>query len=161
MAPTKVEQVERLVRALIARESELKANEEVIKRATFRSESLRTAIADLRTTIANFIGDKSDATVSAPLPPPAPEVESHPGLARTEGTILARVANHLDLAQRVFDATEIAQALGIGVDVVRTTLSKMYARGLIARVGSGEYCSLQHAHDIGAGVRTEVTRNAR
>ena len=68
MASSKVEQVERLVRALMARQAELQANDEVIKRAQFRSDSLRAAVADLRATIAKLIGDTSFKDASAVLP---------------------------------------------------------------------------------------------
>lgn len=158
MAPSKLEQAERLFRALAAREAELKANDEIVRKATFRSQSLRTAIKELRTTIATLIGDTSGEEVSAPLaltapegPQPQPETDPHPAaLARPDGTIVARVAAYLEAEPRAFDATEIAQALGLGVNVVRTTLSKLHARGSIARRSPGEYCSVQYAHDIGA-----------
>jgi hypothetical protein len=162
MASSKVEQVERLVRALMARQAELQANDEVIKRAQFRSDSLRAAVADLRATIAKLIGDTSFKDASAVLPAPAPLSEPglgpQPELARTEGTILVRVQTLLDGTPRFFDATEIAQAVGVGVDVVRTTLSKLYSRGLIARRSAGEYCSLQHAHNIDAEVAPRPRR---
>lgn len=149
MAPTKFEQAQRLFSALQVREEELRANEEVVKRATFRSQSLRAAIAELRTTIATLLGDAS----LPPLPPeapPTPEKGPQSPLPRTDGTIIARVAAHLETEPRAFDATEIAQSIEVGVDVVRTTLSKMYGRGLIGRLAPGQYCTLERAHAVKA-----------
>jgi hypothetical protein len=163
MPPSKLEQVERLTRALVAREAELRANEEIVKRATFRSTSLRAAIADLRATLAALIGD--DATAEAPPLPPmvhgltgAPESGQLP--SNSGGTILKRITAYLETEPRAFEALEIAQQLGIRDDVVRTSLSKLYARGRIARPVPGAYCSLLHVEEVAAslGERNERRR---
>jgi hypothetical protein len=158
MPPSKPEQVEKLMRALFAREAELKANEDLVQRATLRSQSLRAAIADLRATIASLLGEAAQGTDDrAPTGAPdtsskTPEMVPRPGLARTGGTILVRILAYLDATPRVSDARTVAQALDVNIDVVRTTLSKLHARGFIARPQSGQYCSLQYAQEIAPSV---------
>ena len=155
MLPSKPEQVEKLMRALFAREAELKANEDLVQRATLRSQSLRAAIADLRATIASLLGEAAQATddrATGGAPDTSsktPEMVPRPGLARTGGTILVRILAYLDAAPRVSDARTVAQALDVNIDAVRTTLSKLHARGFIARPQPGQYCSLQYAQEIG------------
>ena len=155
MPPSKPEQVEKLMRALFAREAELKANEDLVQRATLRSQSLRAAIADLRATIASLLGEAPAKGTDDRAPHSAPDTSSRtpelvprPGLARTGGTILVRILAYLDATPRVSDARTVAQALDVNIDVVRTTLSKLYARGFIARPQPGQYCSLQYAQEI-------------
>ena len=161
MPLTKLEKVEGLARALLVRQAELKANEEVVRKATLRSESLRAAIADLRKTLAELIEEVPSKNASAaPSREDSPELPleceeiSADVLAPIEGTIIERVAAHLETAQRAY-ASEIAQTLGIRVEVVRTTLSKLHAKGRVRRLGGGEYCSLAfvHADDVAGAVR--------
>ncbi len=157
MPPSKPEQVEKLMRALFAREAELKANEDLVQRATLRSQSLRAAIADLRATIASLLGeaaqgtDDSDHHGAPDTSSKTPEMVPRPGLARTGGTISC-APGLLDATPRVSDARTVAQALDVNIDVVRTTLSKLHARGFIARPQSGQYCSLQYAQEIAPSV---------
>lgn len=152
MRLSKLEQVERLTRALVAREVEYQANEDVLKRATVRRHSLKAAITDLRATIAGLLGEAAREPAPELSPAVMQALSGSPGTHRIEGTILERVSAYLDSEARVFSAQEIAQGLGLGVDVVRTSLSKLFARQSIQRFGAGEYCSLKYAKLI-AGAR--------
>jgi hypothetical protein len=149
MPPSKFEQVERLIRALVVREGELAASDEVVRKATLRSESLRAAIRDLRATIEQLISDGGvPAEILARAPLEIQRLAADPMRLRTEGTLLARVLAFVESLPRAVEAAEISQALGIHVDSVRTVLSKLKARGQIERLETGQYCSMQHAHDI-------------
>jgi hypothetical protein len=147
MPPSKIEQVQRLIRARDVREEELRASDEIARKATLRSHTLRAAIADLTKTIEELIGPGE-------VPPEvlanaAPEVQR---LARddpprgTEGTLLYRVLAYVQSVPGSVDAREVSKALGTNIDGVRTALSKLTLRGQIDRLGGGRgrYCSVQH-----------------
>lgn len=149
MPPTKVEQVERLMRALMMRESELQSTEETLRRTTVRRASLQAAIGDLRTTIAQLIGDEDvPAEVLARAPPEVQRLALAEHRQRADGTLLERVLGYVNGTPRMVEAPEVSQALSISVDNVRTVLSKLKARGQIARFETGTYCSLAHANKI-------------
>ncbi len=144
MAPTKTEQIESLARALVRRQDELRANEEMIEKAKLRSSSLEQAIRDLRATIAQLVGE-GDAPQE--VLDRAQRIANIP-TADTEGTLLERVLAYVNKVPRTVEAREIAQALGITLDGTRTVLSKLKARGEIARFEPGVYSSLRHANTI-------------
>jgi predicted transcriptional regulator of viral defense system len=63
------------------------------------------------------------------------------------GTIAGRILAYLDAEGRSVDANEVSQAIGVNIDVVRTTLSKLFNRGAIARPKVGLYRSLLAEHE--------------
>lgn len=145
MASRKAEHAEKLFRSLLRREAELQASDELIRKETARNTSLRAAIADLRRTISALL---EDAAPSPSLPPSEPQVQDVtppqiPG--RSDGTILSRVAGLLNSEARVFSAPEVALSLAIGIDVARTSLSKLYNRGDARRLEPGQYISRLYA----------------
>lgn len=150
MAHSKFEHAQRLFRALEARQAELEANEAAIAKAKFRSESLRAAIAELKTTIAKLLSDPA-AEVGASDEQRALELDPQPGIAKADGSILARVESYVNAAPRILEANDIATDLGLRIDVVRTSLSKLHARRQIQRLEAGQYTSLQHARDVASG----------
>ena len=128
-SPKKSERVERLMRALLVREGEQKVAVEVERRATIRRESLDHAVRDLRATIQRLvdedIDDGFDETVLK-----APDAD---------GTIRQRIIAFVEDQGRAVSANEISQGIDERVEVVRSTLSKMFIAGEIARPVTGKY----------------------
>ena len=142
MAESKFDRVERLMRALHVREEELKAARDAERRAAFRLESLEAAVRDLRETIRRLV--EEDVQVDERQ---IDDAEHEPPSAAPAGTIAQRILAYLDTERRSVEANEIGQALGVSVDVIRTTLSKLFARGAVARPKVGMYRSLLTEHE--------------
>lgn len=144
MSEKKSDRVERLMRALLVREGELKVAEDVERRAKVRRASLEQAVNDLRGTVRRLIDEDVDDSVAAEL---EADALSTPDAIPTEETIGNRILDLLEAEPRALDANEISQSLGVTVPVTRSTLSKLHARGKVARPQPGFYRSLLAVED--------------
>lgn len=141
----KFERIDKLMRALLVREGELKVAEDVFRRAEARRASLDAAVKDLRATVRRLIEDETFVEdPSLELPTAEDPSASSPG---TAGTIASRVVAFLEAEERTVEASEVAQALGVNLDTARTTLSKLFAKGSVSRPRVGMYCSLSSEHE--------------
>jgi hypothetical protein len=130
VAPTKFDQIDRLMRARLAREGELKAAQAQAERANFRVKSLDEAVKELDKTIKELLGESADAQV----PDKATPVLQRQQASADDRTVAERIIAYLEASRCPVDALEIQQAIGeTSVEVIRATLSKMKFKGEIDR----------------------------
>lgn len=83
-----------------------------------------------------------------------PALTARPNIARAgtsfassfAASLVQRVYSALQVEPRAFTASEIANRLEMtdAIDTIRTTLSKLYNRNMIARPFLGQYCALEY-----------------
>jgi hypothetical protein len=155
-----------LARAIVLREQDIAIRERDVAR---RKRELEERVAELdvqrrelQQLRLNFSavaspGASTPATVESEV---AAEFVSsmHPPLAKASSTVAHRVLAALEMEPRPFSPSDLFNFLELPppIETLRTTLSKMYNAGLIARPFPGLYCALQHeaaVRNLRSGVR--------
>jgi len=141
LALPKYERIEKLMRAVLVREGELRVATAAARRAEIRRASLEAAVTELRETVRKLIEGEN-----VPEDPPSAALEATHYEAGESGatntTIADRVLAFVDGEGRTVEAADVAQTLGVNIDTARTTLSKLHAKGILARPKPGLYRSL-------------------
>ena len=140
--------MEALVREIFAREEDIRKRELKLGKA-------RGELASLRARLEQLISDPEAVIPNQGSGQQTAIVATGPGLARATATIAARIISILDGEPNAMSADDVAGHFDeeVNLDVIRTTLSKLHQRGVIARPEPGRYSSMAYAEEILEGKR--------